>query len=155
MLINAACTPDLADGGFLWIGAQGPEISDISVHIGPFAGDLPRGERTTERRALVLMRPLASNESVERQLVSSFGLTSMEGKVATALAAGTSAARIADIHRVRISTIRTHISGILAKTGTSQQAEFFALVAKMQLPLATACPSRGMSLDAAQTPSDR
>jgi len=57
-----------------------------------------------------------------------FGLTPSEAAVASALADGKAITAIAAANRISLNTARTHLKNILAKTGTSRQAELVALL---------------------------
>ncbi len=59
-----------------------------------------------------------------------FGLTATEAAIAAELGAGRSAEEIALRQRIGIGTVRWHLKNILAKTGTSRQAEAAALLAR-------------------------
>lgn len=60
-----------------------------------------------------------------------FGLTPSEVETVRLLGHGKSASQIAQSRGVRISTVRTHISNSLAKTGTSRQTQLLSLLAKL------------------------
>jgi DNA-binding CsgD family transcriptional regulator len=66
------------------------------------------------------------------QLARLFGLTRAEAQLAAALAEGASLKEIADTRAVKISTVRTQAQMVLDKAGVSRQAEFVALVARLQ-----------------------
>jgi DNA-binding CsgD family transcriptional regulator len=57
-----------------------------------------------------------------------FGLTATEASIAALLADGRPIEAIAAAHHISLNTARTHVKSVLAKTGTSRQAEFVALV---------------------------
>lgn len=57
-----------------------------------------------------------------------FGLSVAEADIALALSAGERAEEIAERRGVRLSTVRTQLSAILAKTGTARQAELVRLI---------------------------
>ena len=57
-----------------------------------------------------------------------FGLTAAEAAVAVALAQGRAAEDLAGRLGVSLNTVRTHIKNVLAKTGTSRQAQLVALI---------------------------
>ena len=59
-----------------------------------------------------------------------FGLTRTEGVVAAALGRGASLEDIAVNMGIGLSTVRSHLKRILAKTGTHRQAEAAALLAR-------------------------
>jgi DNA-binding CsgD family transcriptional regulator len=70
------------------------------------------------------------------ELVQSlFDLTPTEARVARSLASGKTVASIATEGSVSPETVRTHVRGILAKTGCERQAEIVALLTGIARPL--------------------
>jgi DNA-binding CsgD family transcriptional regulator len=59
-----------------------------------------------------------------------FGLTATEAAIAADLGAGKPPEEIARRHHIGIGTVRWHLKSILAKTGTTRQAETVALLAR-------------------------
>jgi DNA-binding CsgD family transcriptional regulator len=59
-----------------------------------------------------------------------FGLTATEAAIAADLGAGKSPEQIARRHHIGIGTVRWHLKSVLAKTGTTRQAEAVALLAR-------------------------
>lgn len=57
-----------------------------------------------------------------------FGLTPTEAGIAAALAEGKSVGNIAARHRITHNTARVHVRNILAKTGTTRQAQLVSLI---------------------------
>lgn len=57
-----------------------------------------------------------------------FGLTPMEARVAEALAAGQAPNAVAAALDVRLSTVRTHVRSLFAKTGAKRLAELVAIL---------------------------
>lgn len=64
-------------------------------------------------------------------LEQAYGLTLAEARLALALAEGLTPQEAADELGVRISTVRTQLASIFAKTGTRRQSELVALVARL------------------------
>ncbi len=60
-----------------------------------------------------------------------FDLSPGEARVAVALAEGMSAEEIAKKHRVSMSTVRTQLKAVFAKTGVSRQAELVSILARL------------------------
>jgi DNA-binding CsgD family transcriptional regulator/PAS domain-containing protein len=79
--------------------------------------------------ALVFLRDPERSTILSDQLCDLFGLTRTEAAVAADLTHGRSLAQIAEAHGVGLATVRSHLKKILAKTGTSRQAEVVALIA--------------------------
>ena len=67
-----------------------------------------------------------------------YGLTPVEGKVASALAAGQSLQDIADERGISIQTVRGHLKQVFSKTGTHRQGELVARLLSGPPPLACA-----------------
>lgn len=76
-----------------------------------------------EALAIVLTEPEATRRLNPDDLVDLFGLTRAEGGLAAALATGLSLAEVAAARRITIGTARFQLRQVLAKTGTSRQAE--------------------------------
>ena len=87
--------------------------------------------RTTA--ALVLAPTAARCAPPEALLRSLFGLTPSEAKVARALASGKSVSEIAVSESVSPGTVRTHVRGVLEKTGSNRQIDAVALLVGMPL----------------------
>ena len=65
------------------------------------------------------------------QIAQRFGLTPSETETVRLLGHGKTASQIAQSRGVRISTVRSHISSSLAKTGTSRQTQLLSLIARL------------------------
>jgi DNA-binding CsgD family transcriptional regulator len=59
---------------------------------------------------------------------SLFDLTPAEARVARSLASGKTVEAIATEGGVSLNTVRTHVRGVLEKTGCTRQAEVIALL---------------------------
>ena len=92
------------------------------------------------RCATVLaMTPVAAPEAPPVELVQSlFDLTPTEARVARGLAAGKTVETIASDGGVSLNTVRTHVRGVLEKTGCNRQAEVIALLTGIVPPRAAA-----------------
>ncbi len=73
------------------------------------------------------LRPKACGPALEKI----FGLTVAEGRLAAELSNGIALASIARERKVSITTLRTQLASIFAKTGTSRQPELVALLAQV------------------------
>ena len=78
--------------------------------------------------AIVLVRDPEWPTASDLALQGMFGLTPTEACITRELASGRSVTEIAARHGITVSTTRTHIKTILAKTGTNRQPELVALV---------------------------
>jgi len=89
-----------------------------------------------EAAVLVLAPAAARCAPPEALLRSLFGLTPSEARVARALASGKSVSEIAANESVSPGTVRTHVRGVLEKTGSNRQIDAVALLVGMPLTLA-------------------
>ena len=137
-LLAEACAPGIRGSGFLWLRSDDQQEGAISAHIGPFMSDCHGGDRPSDRLALILLKPLQQKNHLADQLSALFGLTPTEAKIANALADGMQAGEIAEQFDVKISTVRTHISNILAKSGARQQNDFLVMIRRVELPVPVA-----------------
>ena len=79
--------------------------------------------------AALVLSPVTSPQAPPVELVQSlFDLTPAEARVARSLAAGKTVDDIATDGGTSPSTIRTHVRGVLEKTGCNRQAEVIALL---------------------------
>jgi DNA-binding CsgD family transcriptional regulator/PAS domain-containing protein len=61
-------------------------------------------------------------------VISEFGLTRAEARLAIAILAGHGLQAAADLQNITLATARTHLAHIFAKTGTNRQAELVRLI---------------------------
>lgn len=79
--------------------------------------------------AVLVLTPVTRPQAPPVELVQSlFDLTPTEARVARSIAAGKTVEVIAAEGGVSISTVRTHVRGVLEKTGCDRQAEVVALL---------------------------
>jgi DNA-binding CsgD family transcriptional regulator len=99
---------------------------------------LPRpeaGPAPDEPAAMLLISdPDRQRKPIGRHLIDWFGLSQAEATLAVQLADGVRLESLAEQRRVRISTLRSQLSAILSKTGTTRQPELIRLL--HQLPVA-------------------
>lgn len=89
------------------------------------------------RTAVHLLDPLARPQHDRGRLAAMFGMSGAESAVALELTRGLSLAQIADQQGVAISTIRSQLLALFAKTGTNRQSHLVALVSRaLNLPRA-------------------
>lgn len=73
---------------------------------------------------MVFFHDVRQNPGLDPDVVAdTFGLTPAEARLAVTLASGVAVKTIAAQRRVEVSTVRTQLRSILAKTGTNRQAE--------------------------------
>jgi DNA-binding CsgD family transcriptional regulator len=79
--------------------------------------------------AALVLTPVTLPQAPPVELVQSlFDLTPAEARVARSLASGKTVEDIAAESRVSANTVRTHVRGVLEKTGRTRQAEVVALL---------------------------
>lgn len=121
---------------------------DKPTHGAPSALVIPRPSRLPLSLSVVPLRPRWSRrldsgpmalvfiKDPERpqlhldRLRDMFGFTPTEAVIAAELARGKAIDGIAAAHRIGVGTVRWHLKRILAKTGTTRQAEAVALLAR-------------------------
>jgi DNA-binding CsgD family transcriptional regulator len=87
--------------------------------------------------AALVLTPVTLPQAPPVELVQSlFDLTPAEARVARSLASGETVETIAADGGVSLSTVRTHVRGVLAKTGCDRQVEVVALLAGIARPRA-------------------
>lgn len=80
--------------------------------------------------AVMVLTPVAAPDAPPIELVQSlFDLTPAEARVARSLATGAAIDAIAASCNISTNTVRSHVRGILEKTGCNRQAEVVALLA--------------------------
>ena len=79
---------------------------------------------------MVLLQLDPPAEAQAARLMRLYSLTAVEAQVALAIARGDAAGAIAERRGVRITTVRSQLAAILAKTGTTHQTELVALIAR-------------------------
>lgn len=85
--------------------------------------------------AVFIRDPDRHFDGVEQVLAELYGLTPAEARVASALMAGLSVREIAERHATSVTTVRSQLSALLAKTGTGRQGELVALLHRQVGPL--------------------
>lgn len=105
---------------------------DLTLEIAPVP--MPRAEtrRPSGKAALVLLRDRAGCRQVAAFLAATFRLTATEVDLAIALWKGVLVAEYASQRSVAMSTVRTQLKALLAKTGSRRQSDVVSLVARMQ-----------------------
>jgi DNA-binding CsgD family transcriptional regulator len=121
--------------------ASGPELDDFLRQLAPH---LTRAWRLGGRSRLIPAALAATSRTCGQcqaapapdlaglpdmaRLRAEFGLTKAEARLALRLAEGASLARAAEAFDVKLTTIRSQLQQVFAKTGTSRQAELVALL---------------------------
>lgn len=96
----------------------------LTVLVAPFRP----GNNTPVPAAFLFIKDPETPSVTAKTLQSLFGFTASEACVAAALAGGHSVDTIASTLQVSLNTVRTHLKSIMAKSGTTRQAELVALL---------------------------
>lgn len=84
---------------------------------------------------MLVLTPVTLPNAPPVELVRSlFDLTPTEAKVARSLASGATVDDIASADGVSPNTVRTHVRGVLTKTGCNRQTEVVALLTGIRSP---------------------
>ena len=93
--------------------------------VGPYGGS---GGGVRIRAAVYIVDPAAVAPGLEARLGALFGLTPVESRLVADLLADLTPAESGDRRGVAISTVRSQLRSIFAKTGTTRQSELMNLV---------------------------
>lgn len=97
------------------------------AHVAPIR--LAAHDFFSRSAAVLILTPATTPRAPAVELVQSlFDLTPAEARVARDLTTGETAEEIASKRGVSVNTIRTHVRGVLEKTGCRRQAEVVALL---------------------------
>lgn len=112
--------------------ASRPSASTVSVvHLVPMRSGLPDVSRDTV--ALLTLTPVSTRDAPDAGLIRAlFELSAGEARVAASITHGRTIAQIAAGAGVSRETVRTQLKAVMAKTGTTRQAEVVALLAGLR-----------------------
>lgn len=100
----------------------------LLVHAAPLPG--AAGDLFQQARAvLLIVDPAEAHPPAEGLLRELYGLTAAEGRLARMLGDGRDLGEAADALGVAVSTARTQLKAVFAKTGTRRQAQLAVLLA--------------------------
>ncbi len=123
--VARAANPAVREGAMLRF-SRPSGAADWIVLVAPF-GTAARA--TVSGEVLCLLRdPDRDMVPSERHLMSAFGLTQAEARLAGALARGLRPDEIAARHAVSLATVRKQLSAVLAKTGCARQTDVVRLL---------------------------
>ncbi|HTN12825.1 MAG TPA: helix-turn-helix transcriptional regulator [Acetobacteraceae bacterium] len=129
-LLRNCATPSAAlppPGGLL--SMPRPGRIPLSLLVGPLAeGTVPAGPARPVA-AVFIHDPERVAAPDRAALARLYHLTAAEARLATALAAGERLQAYAERHRLSLATVKTQLREVLAKTGTTRQAELAATLA--------------------------
>jgi DNA-binding CsgD family transcriptional regulator/PAS domain-containing protein len=103
----------------------------LPLGLGPVGSRLVPGAVAA---ILITTRTTAPPSSIHAATIA-FNFTTAEARLASQLMTGASIGEAAEAMAIEISTARTHLSRIFAKSGTTRQAELVALLLQLAGPL--------------------
>jgi DNA-binding CsgD family transcriptional regulator len=132
MVLDACSTPMgsvPALGGMMLLPAQLPGESGLLVSVAPLAASQRFGLRARQC-AIIMIRELDGKpmEGLEKALCSLFDLSPSEARLASAIAAGKSLNQAAFAAGITVSSARTYLARVFAKTGARQQSQLVILL---------------------------
>lgn len=131
-LVHRATTPGLASPGSMLLHRTVPEVP-LMLLVSPLIGRQATLFPIGEPAALILVHGIEDALPTEGSLRDLFGLSATEAMLAVRLAGGTRLEDVAIERGVKISTLRTHVSAILQKTGTARQAELVRVLTRLAI----------------------
>lgn len=114
------------DGGMALALMTVPFRPDLGAGMGLGSADLPR--LSGPMAMLLVTDPNARPNQLAEQVIAMFGVTRAEAEVAASLATGLSVEEVATQRGVRLTTLRSQVQSLLAKTGTNRQGELLRLL---------------------------
>lgn len=108
----------------------------VELHIVPLNPSLAAGVTSAHPMAMILMRRPFQRANWSGASARPYSLSQAEVGVAAAMAEGLTPAECASRSGVKISTVRSQIKSIMAKTGTRRMSEIATLFAGIDLPQA-------------------
>jgi DNA-binding CsgD family transcriptional regulator len=131
----AAPEPTIGAGG---IGIPVPQTNGDAalIYVLPLAHGSLRGRIAAHAAAALFITTLAEGEALPADAVAAvFNLSPAESRVLERLIAGRTPAEIAQDIGSALPTVRTHLSNIFAKTGTTRQVDLVRLAASLLVPV--------------------
>ncbi|MBM3578797.1 MAG: helix-turn-helix transcriptional regulator [Alphaproteobacteria bacterium] len=122
-----ALDDDLVGAPRSFAARSGEEESPMIANLVPIRG--AARDIFVRCAAVLVMTPVGSPQAPASELVQSlYDLTPAEARVARGLVAGKTLEEIATDQSVSRNTVRTHLRGVMEKTGSNRQAEVVALL---------------------------
>lgn len=112
-----------------------PGSSPVFAHILPLVGSEWRAQLKPEATVAVFIGSQAPSDDGADILRRAFDLTRGETRVAASLLAGRTLNETAAELGIALSTVKTHLSGIFAKTGVTRQADVIRIASRLLPPI--------------------
>lgn len=128
----AACTPANPVRITAYLPGHTPQV--VAASLVSISTDNSEAVRmpSEDKYLLLVELPRAEGRQVASSVAALFGLSAAEQRVLGELLEGRSPAGIADMFGTSMPTVRTQISGILAKTGTKGQTDLLLLLRSLR-----------------------
>jgi DNA-binding CsgD family transcriptional regulator len=107
----------------------------VVAHVLPLASGEIRSRLDPAAVAAVFINPAVEDERSAQTVAATFGLTRAETRVLSRVLAGMTVVEAAADLSVAMTTARTHLDNIFAKTGASRQSELLRLAAQIAPPV--------------------
>jgi len=107
------------------------DTAPLVAHVLPLAKGEVRARLDPKAVAAVFVSNGSDDEGRVTAASVAFGLTAAETRVLSRILHGCNVVETADALGVAVSTVRTHLDNIFAKTGVSRQADLVRLVARI------------------------
>ncbi len=135
--VRAAAKNDAASAGRTIRIERGNARPPLILHVLPVAGDVREKVRPPPASEVIVLA--VDPESGLGPAIAIFGdayrLTTAERQVLTRLVAGDAPKEIADVLKIEVATVRTHLHRLFEKTGTRRQTELLTLLLQSTPPL--------------------
>jgi DNA-binding CsgD family transcriptional regulator/PAS domain-containing protein len=121
---------DIGNTG-LAVRLTGEHEAAVVAHVLPLAAGELRSRLDPAAVAAVFINPQVDDAAGATAIAATFGLTPAETRVAARVLSGKTVAEAAADVGVAVTTARTHLASIFAKTGVSRQSELMRLAAQL------------------------
>ena len=116
----------LGQGGAISLGPRGNRLFVLGLPLSATVAGAPIDAKVSVM--LMLIDPQKRPEAALDFVVRAFGLSKAEARLLPLLFENRTPADIARLLDIKITTVRTHLSAIFAKTGTTRQQELIRLL---------------------------
>ena len=126
-----------AQSGRHAVALAGPEGGGLVANILPLSWRDGRNPLAALRggTAVIVQDPAVATATPLHAFAELYGLTATEARVLDHLARGLTPQDAADVLGVGLTTVKTHLQKLFAKTGTGRQTELLQLLARSTAPL--------------------
>ena len=113
-----------------------PGVPPIVAHVLPLIGSHPLGLQADAVIA-VFINVIPDDQETAERMATTFSLTPAETRVLASLLAGKTIAETAAMRGTAVTTAKTHLDHIFAKTGVTRQTDLMRLITRISLALSS------------------